>query len=267
MEKLWGFAYITLRENLRRKSLYGVVVAYLISIIFARILMEFSLQDLTKFFLDFTYSFLTFFLVVSTLFIATDIMGKDIEKKALYVILSKGISRDMYIIGRAFSFLLLTLLMILVLGSIFVVFTKAINFFTPEAYSKEILILPSVLVLLVLWLKLFLLSTFVLFLSSFITTFFLVFLVGAVIYLAGSSVENLYHFVLVNEKEVGSVIKSIITFLFYILPNFSSLGPDAILGTEAIRWKRVFLDIAKTLTYSLFLLSVSVSLFRRRELP
>ena len=266
MKRLLGFGYITVRENVRRKSFYGISIAYLLSIRSARVLTDFSLQDLTKFMVDFSYSFLSFFLVVSTLFIATDVMAKDIEKKAVYTILSKGISREGYILGRSFGFLVFSFLFTLFLGTVFLASLKVLNVTIPEAYRKGILIAPGILVLLILWVKLFLLSTVVLFFSSFMSTFFLVFLASVVVYIAGSSVESLYYFITFNEDKVSTLVAYAVKLLFYTVPSFSSLGPDVILGTESVNGKRVLLELIRSIVYSGFLVSLSALLFRRREL-
>jgi len=266
LKRLLGFAYITLKENARRRSFYGIVVAYLAALVFSRILLEFSLQDPTKVFLDFSFSFLSFFLVVSVLYITTDIMAKDIEKKSIYIILAKGISREDYIHSRAFGFLVFTFLFTLLLGVLFLFGVKSINYLTVTAYKKSIHLGAGFLTIFLLWTKVFLLSMVVMFFSTFMTNFFLVFLVSVVVFIAGSSVENLYYFVSVEKDRVSPLVKHVITGLFYMLPSFSTPGPDVILGESSLRFKTIALDLFKTVSYSVFLVVAGSLLFRRREL-
>ncbi len=262
---LIGFAYITIKENVRKRSFYGVVIAYLLALIFSRVLTEFSLQDPSKVLLDFSYMFLTFLLFLSVLFIATDTMSKDIEKRSVYLILSKGISREAYVLGRSFGFLVFTLFLVLILGSLFLLGSWIINTFSVEVFRKEVDISAGLIVLLSVWVKVFLLSLVVLFFSTFMTNFFLVFLTSVVVLIAGSSVENLYHFVHIEEERVSPLIKYLITSLFYILPSFSSPGPDVILGLESIDLRHLTLDILKAVVYAGFLVSLSSFIFGRRE--
>ncbi len=266
MRFLLGFAYITLKENVRRKSFYGVVVVYLVSLIFSRILMEFSLQDPSKVLADYTYSFLSLFLFLSVLFIATDTMAKDIEKKSVYLVLSKGITRDAYIFGRMFGFLVFTLALVSLLGLIFLVGLWVLNDLTVGVFRKEVHIAGGLVVLLSLWVKIFLLSTVVLFLSTFMSNFFLVFLVSVVVLIAGSSVENLYHFVNVEKERISAVVRYTVTFLFYVLPSFSSPGPDVVLGLQKVDSRHVSLDLLKAVAYSGFLTVTGALIFRKREL-
>jgi len=266
LRTLLGFAYITLKENARRRSFYGVVVAYLITLVFSRILMEFSLQDPTKMLLDFTFSFFSFLLTLSVLFIATDVMAKDLEKKSVYILLAKGISREGYVWGRAFGFLVFTLLLSFLLGVLFLVGTKLLNLSVPQSFRKEIDLIYGFLIVSVLWIKVFLLSTVVLFFSTFMTNFFLVFLVSVVVFIAGSSVENLYYFVNVEKDRIAPLVRQAVTFLFYILPSFSSPGPDAVLGTGKLQIGSLLIDLSKAITYALFLTASGSLLFRRREL-
>ena len=262
----FGFAYITIKENVRKWGFYGVLIVYMASIIFSRLLMEFALQDLTKFLVDLAFSFMSFFLVLSTLFISTDVMNKDFEKKSIYIILSKGISRESYIFGRAFGFLVFTLVLTLTLGFIFLVFVKGFNTGIEQNYQKDIYILPTLVLLFILWLKAFLLSSIVIFFSSFMVTPFLIFLSSVVIYIAGSSIENLYYFVMLNEDKVSLLVKVVISILFYALPSFSSPGADLLIGMEKLALNRFILDVTKAILYSLMLLSVSVLILHKREL-
>ncbi len=266
MRFLLGFAYITLKENVRRRSFYGVVVVYLLSLLFSRMLMEFSLQDPSKVLADYSYSFLSFFLFLSTLFIATDTMAKDIEKKSVYLVLSKGVTREAYLLGRAFGFFVFTLSFVFVLGLFFLLIVWFLNEVTVSVFRKELHLSAGLFVLLSLWVKTFLLSIVVLFFSTFMSNFFLVFLASVVVLIAGSSIENLYHFVSVEKERVPDLVRYTVTFLFYVLPSFSSPGPDAVLGLQKINLKYFSLDIAKSLAYSGFLLSVGSLIFRRREL-
>lgn len=266
MKTLVGFAYITLKENARRRSFYGVVVAYLVTLLFSRILMEFSLQDPTKMLVDFTFSFLSFLLTLSVLFIATDVMAKDLEKKSVYILLAKGISREGYVWGRAFGFLVFTFLLSFLLGAIFLLGSELLNLSTPQTFRKEIDLFYGSVVVSVLWIKVFLLSTVVLFFSTFMTNFFLVFLVSVVVFIAGSSVENLYYFVNVEKDRIAPLVRQAVTFLFYVLPSFSSPGPDVVLGTEKLQVRPLLLDLAKAVAYALFLTASGSLLFRRREL-
>lgn len=265
MRVLIGLAYITVKENVRKRSFYGILLASLLSILFARILMEFSLQDLTKVFIDFSYSLISFFFITSTLFISTDVMAKDIEKKAVYTLLSRGISREAYVFGRAFGLFVFLLIFTLIIGFVFIVATKAINSFTPVAYKKSILTIPAIYTLFVLLLKAFLLSCVVLFFASFMSSFFLVFLSSVAVYIVGSSVESLHYFVHFNQDKVPEYVKLIIDVLFYAFPSFSSLGTDVILGTQEVNAFILGTKVAKTIVYSLFLIFTSAFLMRKRE--
>jgi ABC-type transport system involved in multi-copper enzyme maturation permease subunit len=263
---LIGFAYITLKENVRRRSFYGVVIAYLLALAFSRVLMEFSLQDPSKVLTDFSYTFLVFLLFLTTLFISTDTMSKDIEKKGVYLILSKGVSRDLYLVGRSFGFLVFTLILTLTLGTLFLAGSWVLNTFSVEVFRKETILPAGLPILLSLWLKMFLVSLVVLFFSTFMSNFFLVFLASVVVLIAGSSLENLYRFIQLEGERFSPLMKHLITFLFYTLPNFSSPGPDALLGLEGIDPLYLSLDLLKALLYAGFLLSTSLLIFRRREL-
>jgi len=266
MKFVWGFAYITLKENVRRWSFYGVALAYLLSLVFARILMEFSLQDLTKFFFDIAFSFLSFFVITSTLFLSTDIMTKDFEKKAIFTILSKGLSRNKYILGRAIGLTFFTLILTFLLGAMFGVFSELINTSISDNYRKDIVFPLLVLAIFHLWIKASLLSIVVLFFASFMVTPFLIFLASVVVYIAGSSVENLYYFVTFNEDKVSPIVKTGITVLFYAFPNFSVLNPDIMLGMEKLDVVKLGLDLLKTLIYGCTLLTASMLLFNKREI-
>ncbi len=261
-----GFSYITVKENIRRWGFYGTIIAFTVSLAFSRVLAEFSLQDLTKTMVDTSYSFLSLFMVVFTLFISIDVLSKDLDKKIIYVILSKGISREAYVYSRALSLLVVLFILSFALGSIFILFLEVSNYSIPPAYRKDIDVLFAIVSVLILWIKMFSLSCVVVFLSSLITNFLLVFLSAVVLYVAGSSVENLYYFVYQQGDKISPTVKFLITIVFYISPNFSSIGPDLILGLDNVNWLRISLDVMKTISFSLMLVIIAALFFRRREL-
>ncbi|MDQ7083224.1 MAG: hypothetical protein Q9N34_10010 [Aquificota bacterium] len=252
MGMLMGFAYITLKENVRRRSFYGVVLAYLLTLVFSRILTEFSLQDPSKVLLDFTHTFLTFLVFLSVLFITTDTFSKDIEKKGVYLILAKGVSRESYVLGRSFGLVVFSLVLVLILGTIFLFGSWLLNLLSLGVFRKEIHIGAGLLVLLSLWVKASLISLVVVFFSTFMSNFFLVFLASVVVLMAGSSIENLYYFVHLEEDRISPVIRYLITFMFYTLPSFSSPGPDVVLGIEGVDLDHFALDLLKAVLYGDF---------------
>ncbi|HIC97809.1 MAG TPA: hypothetical protein EYP11_05375 [Aquificaceae bacterium] len=252
-----ALSYITLLESLRKRTFYGVFGTLCVFLFLSSALAGFSLQDNLKPIVDMGYSSLSLVMVVATLFLSTDIMGEDLRRGGIYTVLSVGVSRSVYIFARALSLFTVVLLLTAVLGGTFLLFLSLV---------AGVGSLPAgLLALSVLAFKMWVLSCIVLFLSSFLKNFFLVFLGGVAVYWAGSSIESLYYFVSM-EEELPPYGKLSVKVLFFLLPSFSSIGPDVILGLEKVEPLPTVLDLIKALFYALSLILGASLIFEKREL-
>ncbi len=261
-----AFIYLTIKETLGRKSFSAVVFLFIFSLFLSRIFMDFALQDLTKSFVDFSFSFLKFFIFFIALFVTADIFVNDIKKKTIYIILSKKLAREQYIVGRfvGIAFVLAITVTFLTLFCFFFAYVN--NFFIPPAYKKPLILFNVLPFIISLWIKSILVSAVVIFFFSFLENAIVILFSSVVIYMAGSSVENIYFFVEIYKEKFSEFTLVTVKILFYLLPNISSLSSDIILGIEKLSVERFLFDILKSLSYTALLLILSGIIFKRKQL-
>jgi len=261
-----AFVYLVFKENVKRKAFYGTLILFLLTLAISRLLMSFALQDLTKSFVDFSFAFLKFFIMFIALFVTADIMSDDLKKRTVYILLSKNITREEYIYGRFIGILVLLLVSVAVLSTITLFAAYINNLTVPPSYKKDILFINIIPFALSLWIKGLLLSSIVIFFFSFLDSYILIIFSSLIVYMAGSSVENIYYFVELYSDKFSAVTRHAVTLLFYLLPNMSSLSSDILLGLVKLNiWKFLF-DSAKSVSYIALLILLSGYIFRRRDL-
>ena len=101
----------TLRESIRDKLLYVILFFALIMIGSGVILSALSLNQQTKIVMDLGLSSISVFGLIITVFVGTSLVSKEIDKKTIFLLLSKPLRRRDFILGK-FVGLSLTLLII-----------------------------------------------------------------------------------------------------------------------------------------------------------
>ncbi len=266
MGYLRAFIYLVFKESIRRKTFYGTLLLFIITLLISRILMSFALQDLTKSLIDFSFAFLKFFIMFIALFVTADIMADDLRKRTVYILLSKNITREEYIYGRFTGILILLLIATIVLSSITLLFSYINNLSIQPAYKKEIVLINIIPFMLSLWIKSFLLSSVVIFFFSFIDSYILIIFSSLIVYMAGSSIENIYYFVELYSDKFTAFTRYTVTLMFYLLPNMSSLSSDILINLAELNISKFLLDTLKSISYSALLILTAGYIFKRRDL-
>ena len=113
MKKLQALALNTFKEAVRNKVFYLLVVLGIATALSSIIISMLTIGDKVKVLKDVGLAAIDFFSVLIAIFTGINLVYKEIEKKTIYNILSKPISRSTFILGK-FLGLALTLLVALV---------------------------------------------------------------------------------------------------------------------------------------------------------
>ena len=117
MNNIWVIAKNTFKETIRDRILYGILgfaVLFLLSTLF---FASISLGEDVKMVQDLGLAGIYVFSVIIAIFLGSSLIYKEIEKRTLYIMLSKPVSTAHFIIGKYLG-LLLSLLLNLGLMSI-----------------------------------------------------------------------------------------------------------------------------------------------------
>ena len=119
MNGVKGIAINTFRESARNKMFYLLVFFGILFALSSKLISFLTLGDAMKVLKDTGLAAINFFCVLIAIFTGINLVYKEIEKKTIFNILSKPVSRDEFIIGK---FLGLALTMLAALGAMAVIF-------------------------------------------------------------------------------------------------------------------------------------------------
>jgi ABC-type transport system involved in multi-copper enzyme maturation permease subunit len=254
LRKVGYVALNTYRETVRDKVLYNLVLFALLMIASSYVLGAISVYQEIKVIKDLGLASISVFGMVIAVFIGIGLVSKEIDKRTLYGILPKPISRSQFLLGKYLG-LCLTLLVnvaVMTVGLYLLLFLMKDPF--QPALLKAIYLIYLELALLVAVAILF--STF--------TSSILAGLFAGFIYVAGYFSSDL--------KNLESVVESaflppVMRVLYYLLPNFKDFDVKAaVVAGDPVPWSQLGWATAYAATYIALLLVASCWIFSKRNL-
>ena len=248
-----GIAVNTFRESARNKMFYLLVFFGILFALSSNLISFLTLGDAMKVLKDTGLAAINFFCVLIAIFTGINLVYREIEKKTVYNILSKPVTRDEFIIGK---FLGLGLTMLTALGAM------AGIFFLFVALSGGGLDLGIALYFLMLLLELLVIVAISLLFSSF-TTPILSFIFTVSLYLIGHVMWTFNEFKSYLKIPAWKAFTQVI---YYLLPNLDkfNIKNEVVLGTALDPWTLLF-SVLYALAYILALLALAMLIFRKRE--
>jgi len=266
--KIWLVAFITFKDCIRNKALYGILLMGLFlfgaNIIFTG-MFSFGLEKVA---VDMGLSTISFAGLILIFFFSINMMSNDIEKKTIYLILSRPISKPEYILGKYFGLSLVIILSSLVLGicagfSVWLS-TTAVGIAFTTSFSWSFFSLSIMLQTLSLLILLSLALLWVMISSHQFTAV----LLSLMTYFVGQNMENVKNIIL-STKLVSQDALSIkaINIATWILPNLAVFNiKTAIAHGLPINAGSILLSGVYGLSYIGMCLCLSIFVFKKREI-
>jgi ABC-type transport system involved in multi-copper enzyme maturation permease subunit len=117
---MWAIAINTLKEFLRNKILYVIIGLAIVLILFSIVLVQLTITETKKVFIDTALTVIEVFALITTLFLGSYLLYNEIQKNTILLILSKNPSRASFIIGKYLGFSLLVFFIYIVFAIAFV---------------------------------------------------------------------------------------------------------------------------------------------------
>ena len=114
LKRLRAVAHNTYLESVRQRLFVGVVFFAFLLMLTALVLKDISVHQDKKIVADIGLGAIDFFGTIIAIFIGADLVGRDVERRTLHLLLVKPLSREEFIVGRYLG-LCLTLLTSMVL--------------------------------------------------------------------------------------------------------------------------------------------------------
>ena len=243
----------TFRETIRNKILYNILFFALGMIILSLIVSKWSIGNEIKILKDFGLSIMSLFGLLMTVFIGVGLVHKEIEKKTIYVIISKPIHRYQFILGKYVGLLLTLLINFIIMSAalylILYIFERNFDLYLLKA-------------IFMIYMEMIFVMAFAIFFSSF-TTPMLSAILSLFIYISGHFSADI--------KLLGPGIESkpfevLLNLLHYILPNLEYFDiKTQVIHQLHISAGSIIFSIIYGILYTSAVLLVSIFIFQRRD--
>ncbi len=121
MKTIWIIAITNYKEIIRERLLYGILVIAALFTAVSFFLATISLDQNARIMQNSGVAAIHFMTLFICVFVATNSVHRDFERRALYFLFPKPISRTQYILGKYLGFVLLTLTTLGILGGLFAI--------------------------------------------------------------------------------------------------------------------------------------------------
>ena len=222
MQRIWALALLTFKEGMRDRALYGIFLFSLMVMALGFVVVGFFMRELSKVASDFNLSALTFGGLLLTLFVNNQLLAKDIDKRTIYIVLSRPYGRGEYIVSKYLGLMLLTsaaIFMLAVCASAGV----GLSYLRYPAYFESFSFKIFLLAIFGEFLMLAVLNAVVVFFASFSSSAFLTLLFSTAVYIVGETIETVVRFLKTQaqstEVPMAAAVEALLNVCRYIIPN------------------------------------------------
>jgi ABC-type transport system involved in multi-copper enzyme maturation permease subunit len=244
------------QEVIRDRILYIIGFYAIILAVANRAIFEFAATTQDKIFLDVGLAVMNVIGLIVAVFIGTGLVNKEIEKRTIFMLIAKPISRSEFITSKYLGLSGVLGVLLASMTFIYLVFLQLGKMSYP---------LPSILLaILFLFLQLTLITAVAVTLGVFTSSLIATALTFAV-YLMGNITKDL---VALGRLSENPAVERITQGLYLILPDLSRLDlkNDAVYGLQAIPDTMTLLSNAGYgLLYSFMLLAIAILIFLKKE--
>src|SRR3990170_3210329 len=99
--RIFSIAANTFRETIRNKILYAILAFALLVIGFSYFLADLSVGDLARIIADVGLACIHIFGVIVAVFLGITLVSQEVERKTVYLILSRPVARWEFVVGKA----------------------------------------------------------------------------------------------------------------------------------------------------------------------
>ena len=253
MKCVMVIALNTFRENLRDKILYNLLIFVMVLMGASILLGSLSIAEQEKIIIDMGLASINLVGVMIAIFVGIGLVSKEIERRTIYTILAKPISRTQFILGK-YAGLVLTLgINLAIMFGLFM-----LTLWLTRVPLTMVLVQAAGLMMVE-----FLIVTAIALLFSTFSTPTLSATLTLGLYLIGHLLSDLKG---LAEKGSSEVMNAVITGLYYLCPNLEvlNLKNQAVSGV-ALAWSYQVSATLYGLFYASLVLAGAAVIFQRRN--
>jgi len=267
MQSLKNLLYVTLKWALRDRIFHAVLGVEVVLFLLVPTFSLFSMRQIQELSITLSLSIISFTLLILATLLGASTVWRDIERRYAASVLTLPAPRSAFIIGKFAGTAIILLFTAVSLGLVSALAIKISSLQYPSELSINWLnIFSSVFTDA---LKYILLAALATFFSTISTSFFLPIFGTISAYLAGNVSQEVFEYITGNSAHsIHPLFRILVRGLYYILPNFSAfnLKVNAIYGLP-ISFYGLALTVIYFIVYTSIVLTLSIIIFKRRELP
>lgn len=253
--RVHAVGYATLIEALRSKILYGLVFFAFLMVAASSLFGTVTIGDRIVVIKDFGLFCLSLFSVLYAVIAGSAFVYKEINRKTIYNLLSKPLTRGEFLVGKFFGLAGVCLALVLSMGTALsgyvALFEGRIDWLLLDAYYC--IFLEAVLV-----------CALTIFFSSVVVTPLLAGLFAFSVFLVGRSCDYIIYFV--EKNEVAGFTANLLTGLYYAVPQLERLNvSNLVVYGESFTLPYLAWVTVYAISYSAILLCLGRVIFLRRH--
>lgn len=255
MRNIGLLALNVIKDTARRKLFYVVFIFGLAVLALSPLLPSFELGAKAQFLRDISLSMTSLFGIALAVILSVNQLPGEVEKKTIYNILSKPVSRLQYLLGKYLGILATLAIILFIMGvEILVLIYVRLHVFSPLIFQGVFAVFLECAVI----------AAFCLFMSTFATVPVNVF-ATMMFYLVCHVKTGFLHDKLVG-KSVG-VVKVILWPLYYVIPNLEDFNISLQVGYGGgVSWAYLLRVSGYAILFASIFLILAYLLFRRKDL-
>lgn len=269
MSGMFSLAWITFKEGLKNRALFGLFIMIIFMFAVTVTLTNLFMRDIVKVASDLSLTTISFSGLLLVMFIGINLLAKDIDKRTIYMVISRPISRAEYIVGKFCGLSILVIVSMFFVGAISTlpVYLSGLSYANPMSIFKWDIYFIAVLFI---TMKLVLLTSIIVFFSSFTSTSFISLILTIATYIIGSTTEVVRGLLDVKTSgiNISPAISTLIKAVYYIFPNFSAFDLK-LQASHGLALPEGY--ILWTTLYWIFYIGIMISagalIMKRREFP
>jgi ABC-type transport system involved in multi-copper enzyme maturation permease subunit len=243
----------TYREIIRDRVLYGIVLMAVLVTSISFFLSTISLGQDARVLENSGLNIIHLLTTLILVFVATQSIARDFEKRALYFLFSKPTTRSQYVLGKYIGLVLLLLTTLLLLGGLYSIGILALH---RELFGAGLISFAYS------FLEISFLTALAIMFACFTSSLNAI-LYTLALFIIGHSLGTLKEYAVENN---GPFMQKITTLCYYLLPNLEKFNQrPALLYNIPIPAADVFWSIIYWLLYSTLALWLGILIMKQRE--
>jgi ABC-type transport system involved in multi-copper enzyme maturation permease subunit len=252
--KTWAVAANTFREAIRDKVLYNLVFFALLLMGAAVVIGKMTLGERVKIILDLSLAAMSVFGLLIAIFVGIGLVHKEIQRRTIYVLLAKPISRRSFVIGKYAGLMLVIALNVAIMTAVLLGLTAVFS----ETGAAWVALVAVLLILV----ELMIVTGVAVFFSTFSTPTLSAMLTLGV-WLIGRFSSDLVAFA---ARSGNVATRWLLTGVHYLLPNLEKFDiKNLVVYNMPIEPAYVANALLYGAVYIVFLIALSVVVFERRD--